>query len=146
MPKSDIHSKYDTCIGYRTKRLVSNVTIFVKLPLNTGHLSITYKFFKTRRCPLVRGFTVQINGRKISFNIACTYVVTQPCKCGTSDWQLSFKIMLSERNVAWKKNNLKDVEMHSDQKKHLVLLEFPYIIKINKKRLANKNSSISDGT
>ena len=28
--------------------------------------------------------------------------------------------------------------MHSDQKKHLVLLEFPYIIKINKKRLANK--------
>ena len=45
-----------------------------------------------------------------------------------------------------RKKNLKDVEMHSDQKEHLVLLEFPYIIKINKKRLVNKNSSILDGT
>ena len=54
--------------------------------------------------------------------------------------------MFSERNVPWKKKNLKDVEMHSDQKEHLVLLEFPYIIKINKKRLVNKNSSILDGT
>ena len=30
----------------------------VKLPPNSGYLSITDKFFKTRRCPLFRGFTV----------------------------------------------------------------------------------------
>ena len=34
------------------------MTISVKLPPNSGHLLITDKFFKTRRCPLFRGFTV----------------------------------------------------------------------------------------
>ena len=34
------------------------MTIYVKLPPNSGHLSIMDKFFKTRRCPLFRGFTV----------------------------------------------------------------------------------------
>ena len=37
-----------TCLEQWTKRLVPNVTIFLKLPLNGGHLSITDKFFKTR--------------------------------------------------------------------------------------------------
>ena len=32
--------------------------IFVKFTPNSGHLSITDKYFKTRRCPLFRGFTV----------------------------------------------------------------------------------------
>ena len=32
--------------------------IFFKLPPNSGHLSITEKCFKIRRCPLFRGFTV----------------------------------------------------------------------------------------
>ena len=30
------------------------------LPPNSGHLSITDKYFETRRCPLFRGFTVLI--------------------------------------------------------------------------------------
>ena len=34
------------------------MTIFAKLPSNSGHLLITNNFFKTRRCPLFRGFTV----------------------------------------------------------------------------------------
>ena len=34
------------------------MTIFFKLPPNSGRLSITDKFLKTRRCPLLRGFTV----------------------------------------------------------------------------------------
>ena len=34
------------------------MTIFFKLPPNGGHLSITEKFLKTRRCPLFSGFTV----------------------------------------------------------------------------------------
>ena len=34
------------------------MTIFVKLPPNSGHLLITDKLFKTRRCPLFRGSTV----------------------------------------------------------------------------------------
>ena len=31
------------------------MTIFFKLPPNSGHLSMTDKLFKTRRCPLFRG-------------------------------------------------------------------------------------------
>ena len=34
------------------------MTIFVKLPPNNEHLLIMDKYFKTRRCPLFRGFTV----------------------------------------------------------------------------------------
>ena len=30
------------------------MTIFLKLPPNSGHLSITDKYLKTRRCPLFR--------------------------------------------------------------------------------------------
>ena len=43
------------------------MTIFFKLPPNSGHLSITGKFFKTRRCALFRGFTVAFytHSRKI---------------------------------------------------------------------------------
>ena len=44
--------EYRTCLEQRTKKcLVPNVTIFVDLPPNS-------KFFKTRTCPLFRGFTV----------------------------------------------------------------------------------------
>ena len=32
--------------------------IFVRLPPNSGHLLITDKTLKTRKCPLFRGFTV----------------------------------------------------------------------------------------
>ena len=35
------------------------MTIFVKLPPKSGHLTLTTeKFFKARRCPLFRGFNV----------------------------------------------------------------------------------------
>ena len=34
------------------------MTVYVKLSPNSGHPSITDKFFKTRRCPLFRGSTV----------------------------------------------------------------------------------------
>ena len=34
------------------------MTIFLKLPPNSEHLSIKDNFFKTLRCPLLRGFTV----------------------------------------------------------------------------------------
>ena len=34
------------------------MTIFLKLPPNSGNFSITDKLFKTRRCPLLRSFTV----------------------------------------------------------------------------------------
>ena len=35
-----------------------DVTIIFKLPPTSGHLSMTDKFFKARRCPLFRGSTV----------------------------------------------------------------------------------------
>ena len=38
--------------------LVANVTIFFKWSPHNGHLSITENFFKIRRCPLFRGFTI----------------------------------------------------------------------------------------
>ena len=41
---------------------------FVKLPANSRHLLTTDKFFKTRRCPLFRGFTVEKNLNK-SFSV-----------------------------------------------------------------------------
>ena len=56
-PPNSGHPKQQTCHEQRTKRLVPNVTIFFKLPPNSGRLSITDKFFKTRRCLLFRGFT-----------------------------------------------------------------------------------------
>ena len=37
---------------------ISNVTIFLKLPPNSRHLSITENLFKTRTCLVFRGFTV----------------------------------------------------------------------------------------
>ena len=57
LPNSD-HPKQQTSLKQRTNFLVPNAKIFVKLPPNRGHLSITDKFCKTRRCPLFRGFTV----------------------------------------------------------------------------------------
>ena len=57
-PPNSGHSKQQTCHGQRTKHLVPNVTIFLKLPSNSGHLSITDKFLKTRRRPLFRDFTI----------------------------------------------------------------------------------------
>ena len=55
---NSVHPKQRTCDEQQTKHLVPNVTIFFKLPLNSKHLSTTDKFFKTGRCPLLRGFTV----------------------------------------------------------------------------------------
>ena len=57
-PPNGGHSKQRTCLEQRPKCLVSNVTIFVNLPPNSGHVSIADKFFKTRRCPLFGGFTI----------------------------------------------------------------------------------------
>ena len=57
LPNSD-HPKQQTCLKQRTNFLVPNAKIFVKLLPNSGHLSVTDKFCKTRRCPLFRGFTV----------------------------------------------------------------------------------------
>ena len=57
-PPNSWHPKQRTCLEQRTKCLVTNVTIFVKLPPNSGCLLITGKFFTTRRCPLFRGFTL----------------------------------------------------------------------------------------
>ena len=52
-------SQIVACLEQRTKGLVPNVTIFVKLPPNSGHLLITDRyFFKTRTRPLFRGFTI----------------------------------------------------------------------------------------
>ena len=61
-------SQWRTCTGWRTKHLVPNVTIFVKFPPNSGHLSIADKFLKTRRCPLFRGFTVVLECRFVFRN------------------------------------------------------------------------------
>ena len=47
-PPNSGHPKWQAYHEYRTKHLVPNVTIFLKLPHNSGHLSITDKFFKTR--------------------------------------------------------------------------------------------------
>ena len=57
-PPNSGHPKQRTCFEQRTKCLVPNITIFAKLSPNSGHLLITDTFFKTRRCPLFRGFTV----------------------------------------------------------------------------------------
>ena len=37
------------------------MTVYVKLPPNSGHLSIRDKFIKVRSCTLFRGFTVYKN-------------------------------------------------------------------------------------
>ena len=52
--------KQRTCHEQGTKSSVPNVTIFLKLLPNRGHLSIMGKFPKTRSCPLFRGFTVYL--------------------------------------------------------------------------------------
>ena len=57
-PLNSGYPKQRTCLEQLTKSLVSNVTVLVKLPSNSGHLLTTEKNFKTRMCPLLRGFTV----------------------------------------------------------------------------------------
>ena len=57
-PLNSGHTKQRTCLEQLTKSLVSNVTVLVKLPSNSGHLLTTEKKFKTRMCPLFRGFTL----------------------------------------------------------------------------------------
>ena len=52
------------------KMFILNVTISVKLPPNSGYLLITDKFFKTRRCPLSRGFAIQRNCAWESFALS----------------------------------------------------------------------------
>ena len=64
------------------------MTIFFKLPPNSGHLSITDNFFKTRKCPLLRVFTVvgmrnfqdTFETRKQSFISAFSICMTVPLK------------------------------------------------------------------
>ena len=57
-PPNSGYPKQRKYLEQRTNCLVPNVTVFVKLPPGSGYLLITGKFFKTRRCPLFRGFTV----------------------------------------------------------------------------------------
>ena len=57
-PPNSGHPKQRTCFEQRTKQIIPNVTVFFKLPPNSGHLSIRDNFFKNRRCPLFRVFTV----------------------------------------------------------------------------------------
>ena len=57
-PSNRRNPKQWTCLEQWTKHSVPNMTLYVKLPPNSGHLSITYKFSNTRRCPLFRSFTV----------------------------------------------------------------------------------------
>ena len=68
-PPNSGHPEQQTCHEKRTKHLVPNVTIFFKLPPNSGHLSITDKFFKTRRCPLFRVSPQIFLGSVISFSL-----------------------------------------------------------------------------
>ena len=63
------HPKQRSCHEQRTKHLVPIVTIFSKLPLSSGHLSITDKFLKTRRCPLFRVFTVFASNQLVLYCI-----------------------------------------------------------------------------
>ena len=72
-PPNSGHPKQRTCPEWRTNHLVLNVTIFLKLPPNSGHLSITDKFFKTRRCPLIRGITVLVYKKSSQYQklLAC---------------------------------------------------------------------------
>ena len=58
-PPNRPHPKQRIGFEWWKKLSVPNVTTFVNLPPNSGHLSMTDKFYKTRRCPLFRGFTVQ---------------------------------------------------------------------------------------
>ena len=46
--KNAFRKSSKACLEYRAKCLVPNVTIFVKLPPNSGHLLITDEFIKTR--------------------------------------------------------------------------------------------------
>ena len=70
-PPNSEHCKQRICLEQQTNCLVPNVTIFVKLPPNSGHLSVTDKFFKTRRCPLFRGFTVFYVASKVGVFFLC---------------------------------------------------------------------------
>ena len=49
------------------------MTIFVKLPPNSGHLQITDKFFKIRMCLLFRGFTIKQTGVLDLFQFSCLF-------------------------------------------------------------------------
>ena len=57
-PPNSGHPKQRTCLQQPTKCLVPIVTIFAKLPPNSGDLLIMENFLKSGRCPLFRGFTV----------------------------------------------------------------------------------------
>ena len=68
-PPNSRHPKYQIYLKKQTKRLVPNVTAFAKLPPNSGYLSITGNFFKTRVCPIFRGFTVLLFDSRMYSNL-----------------------------------------------------------------------------
>ena len=55
--KKPLNSEYALNSGQNVQSQIWQSLL--KLTPNNGHLSITDKFFKTRRCPLFRGFTIK---------------------------------------------------------------------------------------
>ena len=78
------------------------MAIFVKLPPNSEHLLITENFFKTRRYPLFRGFTV------LSF----LNIITSDLK-GESKNYVSYKSICKYVLVGYVLNNFSDGPSYS---------------------------------
>ena len=79
------------------------MTIFFKLPPNSGHLSITDKSFKTRKYPLFIGFTVTTfswnsSGRLLLKLSSCLFF---PFFLESGNYRLNWKCEYMKRN-SWK--------------------------------------------
>ena len=67
-PPNSGHLKQQACHEQRTKHLVPNVTIFFKLPPNSGHLSITDKLFKTQVSAIQSFHCITVFARQVIGN------------------------------------------------------------------------------
>ena len=76
-PPNSGHLKQQACHEQRTKHLVPNVTIFFKLPTNSGHLSITDKLFKTQVSAIQSFHCITVFARQVIGNA----VTKHKCPC-----------------------------------------------------------------
>ena len=82
------------------------MTVYVKLPPNSEHLSITDKFFKTRRCPLFRGFIVlslvfAYNFDLTKFFRTASYKDSKRKTLGGGGDKLGLNVSIGHENICW---------------------------------------------
>ena len=72
------------------------MTVYVKLPPDSEHLSITDKFFKTRRCPLFGGFIV------LSLVFAYNFDLTKFFRTASYGVdKLGLNVSIGHENICW---------------------------------------------